>query len=106
MRTEYNKLVRDNIPDRIRASGRSCGIAVMSEAEYRKALLEKLVEESREAATAAGEALPTELADLREVFDAVLRAFGISPRAVEVLQAERRRERGGFDQRLRLLWTE
>ena len=41
-----------------------------------------------------------------EVLDALMRASGISEEQGGRVQAERRVERGGFEQRLRLLWTE
>jgi predicted house-cleaning noncanonical NTP pyrophosphatase (MazG superfamily) len=34
MRKEYNKLVRDRIPEIIRESGRECAVEVMSDSEY------------------------------------------------------------------------
>ena len=52
MRKEYNKLVRDRIPEIIRRDGRNCEIATISEDEYLQALREKLVEEAQEAAEA------------------------------------------------------
>ena len=109
-RTTYDKLVRDRIPDLIRSAGQRCGVEELPEAAFRLALLEKLVEEAteaREAGAAGGDgALIAELADLREVLDAVVAAFGLTPAGVAAAQAERRAERGGFTRRLRLLWTE
>ena len=106
MRRDYNKLVRNRIPEIIQVSGKRCGIKTMPEAEYRQALLQKLVEESQEACEAAPEELLTELADLQEVIAALLAAWHISPEKVQQIQDQRRAERGGFEQRLKLLWTE
>ena len=106
MRRDYNKLVRDRIPEIIRSGGKQCGIETMPEAEYRHALLQKLVEEAQEARQAAPDELITELADLQEVIAALLAAWHISPEKVQQIQDQRRMERGGFEQRLRLLWTE
>ncbi len=106
MRRDYNKLVRDRIPEIIRSGGKQCGIETMPEAEYRQALLEKLVEEAQEACGAAPDELPTELADLQEVVISVLAAWHISSEKVQQIQDQRRAERGGFEQRLKLLWTE
>ena len=106
MRQEYNKLVRDRIPEIIRESGKRCAIETMSDAEYRLALLEKLVEEAQEARQASPEELSTELADIQEVLAAVLAAWQISPQFVQQVQRQRHLERGGFDRRLKLLWTE
>jgi predicted house-cleaning noncanonical NTP pyrophosphatase (MazG superfamily) len=106
MRRDYNKLVRDRIPEIIRSGGKQCGVETMPEAEYRQALLAKLVEEAQEACEAAPDELPTELADLQEVIAAVLAAWHISPEKVQQIQDQRRAERGAFEQRLKLLWTE
>jgi len=106
MRRDYNKLVRDRIPEIIRSGGKQCGIETMSEAEYRQALLQKLVEEAQEARQAAPDELITELADLQEVIAALLAAWHISPEKVQQIQEQRRAKRGGFEQRLKLLWTE
>jgi len=81
MRRDYNKLVRDRIPEIIRSGGKQCGIETMPEAEYRQALLQKLVEEAQEARQAAPDELITELADLQEVIAALL-ARNQMPKAV------------------------
>lgn len=104
MRQEPNKLVRDRIADIICQSGKQCEVAVMPEAEFRQALREKLLEEAGEVAAASSENLVSELADLQEVIDALLRVYGIEREAVVKEQRRKRTERGGFEQRLRLLW--
>ncbi len=106
MRRNDNKLIRDRIPEIIHASGKHCAIETMSEPEYRQALLEKLVEEAQEIRQAAPDELVTELADLHEVIAALLAAWHIPPEKVQQIQDQRRAERGGFDQHLKLLWTE
>ena len=106
MRKKYNKLVRDFIPEIIRQSGNQCEVAIMSEAEFRQALREKLLEEAQEAAGASPQDLVSELADLQEVIDALLAVYGISREEVLTEQRRKRTERGGFQQRLRLLWTD
>ena len=72
---------------------------------FRGALRAKLIEEAREAAEAPDAELPTELADLLEVVDAIVEAYGLTSETVRALQQERRAERGGFTKRVRLLWT-
>ncbi len=106
VRTYHDKLVRDAIPEIIRAAGGTGVTAVMGEPEYRRALRDKLVEEAREAAAADPRDLVSEVADLCEVIDAVLDSRGIDREVLRAGQARRRAERGGFTRRLRLLWTE
>jgi predicted house-cleaning noncanonical NTP pyrophosphatase (MazG superfamily) len=106
MRVSYNKLVRDRIPEIIAAEGRQYEIEVMAEQEYRQALLEKLVEEALEVSTAATDDLEKEIADLYEVVDALIDAFSLSREMIQNTQQERRSQRGGLKNRIRLLWAE
>ena len=99
----YNKLVRDRIPEIIRAEGRACEVSILSQSAYRRALLEKLVEEASEAAAADAEHLVTELADHAEVVEALLVTTGIAQAQVRTEQRKRRAERGGFELRLCLV---
>ena len=101
MRTYRDKLVRDAIPELIRAAGNTCVTVTMDEPEYRRALRDKLVEEAREAAAAGPLDLVAELADLCEVIDAILDFHGIGRAALRAEQARRCAERGAFTQRLR-----
>jgi predicted house-cleaning noncanonical NTP pyrophosphatase (MazG superfamily) len=105
-RTIYNKLVRDRIPEIIRAGGARCETETVPPEVYRAALLDKLVEEAAEAREAEDADLPTEIADVLEVLDAIVAEFGLSWSAVHELQRDRRIERGGFERRIKLLWTE
>lgn len=102
MRQDLNKLVRDRIPDLIRATGKRCDTEILSPADYRQALRDKLREEAAEAAEASVEDLVIELADLSEVMAALMAAHGISPETVRQCQMERREERGAFRQRILL----
>ena len=106
MHTEYNKLVRDHIPTILAQTGYTYETTTMDEQEYRQALREKLVEEAREAAAAVEmRQLITELADLYEVIDTLMRENTIAPDVVRAEQERRRQARGGFAQRIRLLST-
>jgi predicted house-cleaning noncanonical NTP pyrophosphatase (MazG superfamily) len=105
-RKNYNKLVRDRIPEIIAADGRQCSTEIMSDDEYRQALLAKLVEEAQEVAAADRDEMVKEIADLYEVIDALLIAFGLDREAVLAIQRKRHDGRGGFEKRIKLLWTE
>lgn len=105
MRVRYDKLVRDRIPEIIAEHGRACETRVLDAEEYRKALLAKLVEEAEEAAADDGE-LAKELGDVLEVVDAVVAAYGLDRGALEALRAKRRASRGGFEDRIMLVWGE
>jgi predicted house-cleaning noncanonical NTP pyrophosphatase (MazG superfamily) len=82
------------------------GACYMSEAEFSQALQEKLLEEAQETAGANPQDLVSELADLQEVMDALLAVYGIEREDVLKEQRRKRTERGGFERRIRLLWTD
>lgn len=110
MRTTYNKLVRDRIPEIIKADGKFCHVEVMPDEQYRLALAEKLVEESKEAATAARAGNKTdlmrELADIYEVIDGLMVSYALDRDAVLELKLSRELERGAFKEKLQLVWVE
>ena len=101
----YDKLVRDRIPEIIRDDGKTYEVEQMNRADYLEALRAKVVEEAAEVVEADEDDLAKEIADLREVLDALEEAAGLDPGEVARLQERRRAERGGFEERLRLLWV-
>ncbi|MEO1744063.1 MAG: nucleoside triphosphate pyrophosphohydrolase [Cyanobacteria bacterium J06629_9] len=107
MRQIYQKLVRDLIPARLTAAGQRYEARVLNEADYRTALLAKLVEEAQEVQAAEDIAdVVAELADVAEVMAALMDAYGIDPAQVRLAQDEKRAERGGFEGRVELVWVE
>lgn len=105
-RITYNKLIRDRIPEIIQVEGKQYQTKVMPVDDYLQALRSKLVEEASEVATADANSLVKELADLQEVIDALMESYGIQQSTVLQEQVKRRVERGGFEQRLKLLWVD
>ena len=106
MRVDYNKLVRDRIPEIIGSRGDHAVIRVLDEAAYRDALLAKLVEEAQEASGTRGEELPAELADVLEVLQALAKALGMSWEQLLALAAAKRTRRDGFKGRIFLEYVE
>jgi predicted house-cleaning noncanonical NTP pyrophosphatase (MazG superfamily) len=102
----YNKLVRDRIPEIIESVGKKCEVVVLSESEFKQALLTKLIEEAQEVQNADPSELITELADLNEVLDTILKINGITRDSLSVEQVIRKSNRGGFKKRLKLIWSE
>jgi predicted house-cleaning noncanonical NTP pyrophosphatase (MazG superfamily) len=66
MRTAYNKLVRDRIPEIIEQNGDRAVTYVLDDDRFLAELLAKLVEESQEAQRASASELLFELADVLE----------------------------------------
>lgn len=103
--TEYNKLVRDKIPEIIVQNGEVPTTRILSEEEYMAELIKKATEEARELADASSiEQVIEELADLEKVVLALKGVLG----AEKVDQVGRKKdaERGGFDDRIFLVRTE
>ena len=101
MKSHY-KLVRDNISEIILESGAKCTTRVLGEEEYKKELLNKLVEESKESLAALEdiEELKKELADVLEVLEAIEKTFKISGSEIVRIKNTRKRERGAFESRI------
>jgi len=106
MRVTYNKLVRDRIPEIIEVDGHHPVTRVLDRQDYRAALLAKLVEEAHEAKDAPADELRGELADIWEVLQALLGTLRLTCQELEALAAAKRTERGGFDRRIFLEYTE
>ena len=104
--TVFRKLVRDRIPDVIRAAGRTPVVEVLAASQRSPALLAKLLEEASEAVEASDDELPEELADVLEVVRALAADLGLSLGQVVQLADGKRERRGGFDEGLLLVSAE
>ncbi|MFI6903901.1 nucleoside triphosphate pyrophosphohydrolase [Nonomuraea sp. NPDC050394] len=96
------KLVRDNIPEIIRQNGGEPVVRVLDLAEYRRALVEKLFEESAELRDASAGEVAGEIADVYEVLRAIATVDGHDWGMIEKAAAAKREERGAFRDRLYL----
>lgn len=94
---KYNKLVRDNIPEIIRAKGETPTTHIADDAEYWQKLKEKLQEEVDE--FLKDESMG-EIADILEVLDAMYDVKGFDKREVEEVKEKKASERGKFAQRI------
>lgn len=100
----YNKLVRDRIPEIIRATGKQCRTTLLNEDDYRRELLTKLREESQEYFAAQGsEDSLEELADILEVIKALAAVHGATWEQLDALREEKAKARGGFRDRVYLI---
>ncbi len=93
----YNKLVRDNIPDIIRAKGESPTFHVATAQEYWDKLKEKLLEECKEFLANENE---SEIADIFEVLDAIVAYKRFVRADIEELKSTKARQRGKFEKRI------
>lgn len=99
--------MRDRIPEIVARDGQKAKTRKLGAADFRKELLKKLLEESKEAHDAKGKKeLAKELGDVLEVIFALYCAYGLEPKEVEGVRKTRKRERGGFEKRIFLEYIE
>lgn len=95
----YKKLVRDNIPEIIRAEGKLPVIRTLTDDEYVAALTKKLQEEVEEFTKTPN---VEELADIKEVIIALRQAMGIHAGTLEEVRRAKANKNGRFKKRIYL----
>lgn len=100
---EYNKLVRDNIPEIIAATGGRAVIRILEDEEYLTHLYRKLREETQEFLESAE---VEELCDIVEVIEAIAAAKGVSSEELHSRREEKAKRNGRFERRILLIQTE
>ena len=103
MKKEYNKLIRDRIPEIIAANGQTAATRTLTDAEYAAALERKLQEEVAEYLESKA---PVELADVLEVVEALAENAGVSFEELLHMKTEKRRANGAFQKKLFLEYVE
>lgn len=93
----YNKLVRDNIPEIIKKAGKEVTAIKLSDDEYLEALNEKIQEEATEYFLDNN---IEELADIVEVVYAILEYRDVSIEEFEKIRLKKKNVNGGFKERL------
>jgi predicted house-cleaning noncanonical NTP pyrophosphatase (MazG superfamily) len=90
-----SKLVRDRIPEIMRREGKTPDIEQICGERLKGALKDKLVEEALELQAATD--IREELADVLEVAEAIIDAYGLDEVEIQSIRWKKREERGGFD---------
>lgn len=103
MNDQYNKLVRDKIPEIIRQQGDTPICELLSEESFFKALNNKLAEEVSEYMQ---DYSIDELADVMEVVLSLIKHKGISAEKFEEIRLKKRDRNGGFDNKINLIEVE
>jgi|TARA_R110000851_G_scaffold10021_3_gene36667 predicted house-cleaning noncanonical NTP pyrophosphatase (MazG superfamily) len=93
--TDLPKLVRDNIPGIIVATGRRCRSHIASTLEFEQRLKEKMYEETEELYESPS---LSEAADVYEVFLATLKQFKLRLSDVIMISEQKSSINGGFHQ--------
>jgi predicted house-cleaning noncanonical NTP pyrophosphatase (MazG superfamily) len=97
MAREFDKLVRDKIPQIIEADGETPETHVADDEEYAERLVEKLEEEVAEY---RDDCRVAELADILEVLHAIREYRGVTVEELDEMRARKARERGRFEDRI------
>jgi predicted house-cleaning noncanonical NTP pyrophosphatase (MazG superfamily) len=99
---EYNKAIRDKIPEIIQKDGFSCNIKNLSDKEFLVEIEKKLSEEVEEYQSDKN---PEELADILEVIYRIAKLRGVSKEELENIRIDKNDKRGSFDKNLFLIDT-
>ena len=104
-REYHKKLVRDKIPEIIKANNHEYETKVLSKKEFERELKKKLLEEAKELVKAPKKELINELSDILELIKSIASHYKIDFQKVEKYQIEKREKRGGFKKKLFLIWS-
>lgn len=98
---KIGRLVRDKIPQRLQSLGGEVLTYSLTSDDYSHHLKLKLKEEAEEVLKATTtEALQEELADVLEVFNALLKNYHLSWDDIEQARLQKHQTRGGFEKHL------
>lgn len=102
----YNKLIRDNIPERIAKAGASCSIKKLLKKSFEKELIKKVEEEASGMQNAKNKKeLIGEIADVVEVINEIKKVKKIRESEINAARRKNMQRKGGFNKRLFLYWS-
>ncbi len=106
-RVYYNKLVRDNIKQKIESNHESCVVRVLEDdQEYEQELLKKVMEEASGLARSGNrQEFLSEYADLMVVLDALTAQLEITEAEIKVAMTENVAKKGLYKLRHFLHWS-
>jgi predicted house-cleaning noncanonical NTP pyrophosphatase (MazG superfamily) len=103
----YNKLIRDKIPESIKSAGQAPKIRKLSKKDFLRELKKKVVEESKELISAKSKKeILDEIVDIQELLDWLTREIKISHSQIKLAQEEKNKKRGSFKKQLFLEYTQ
>jgi predicted house-cleaning noncanonical NTP pyrophosphatase (MazG superfamily) len=107
-RVYYNKLVRDNIPDMIRAKRESCEVRQITDMqEFQQELFKKIREEATSLAMVRNkDEFLDEYADLMTVLETIMHQLEITPAEIQAVRDANFLRKGGYKHQYYLLWSE
>lgn len=103
MKQEYNKLVRDKIPEIIKNNGEEPIIEILDDIRYKEELEKKLYEEYLEVINSEGLDRLEELADLLEVIKALAKIENKQLEDIIDIANKKTEKRGTFNDKIYLI---
>ena len=100
---DYNKAIRDKIPEIIEKSGQKCKVDSLSDGDFLKELEKKLIEELNEYQESKS---VEELADILEVIYRISELRGINSNELDEIRQDKAEKRGKFASNLFLIDAE
>ena len=101
--TQFDKAIRDKIPEIIKESGKNCNVKKLTDSEFLVQLEKKLVEELSEYQESKN---VEELADILEVIYRISELKGITSDELDSIKNEKAKKRGKFNDNLFLVDTD
>lgn len=96
----YNKLVRDRIPEIIKAKGETPIVRTLNDIDYKSELEKKLYEEYNEVLEASGNDRIEELADMLEIIRALAKLENKNLNDVIAVADQKAEKRGAFEEKI------
>lgn len=107
-RVYYNKLVRDNVPDMIKAKHQNCEVRKITDTqEFQQELFKKIREEAQSLSmTRSKKEFLDEYADLMVVLDTILEQLEVSHDEVKAVRQNNIIRKGIFRKQHFLVWSD
>jgi predicted house-cleaning noncanonical NTP pyrophosphatase (MazG superfamily) len=107
-RVYYNKLIRDNVPDMIRAKRENCEVRQITDVqEFQQELFKKIKEEAAALSMCrTKEEFLAEYADLMLVLDTIIKQLEIKPEEIHEVRQENLLKKGGYRHQYYLSWSD
>jgi predicted house-cleaning noncanonical NTP pyrophosphatase (MazG superfamily) len=96
LKFRFAKLVRDTIIDQQISSGATPTYRILSAEEYKHALIDKIIEESREITSAPSGEIASEIADVQQALDDLKVLYKLSDDDIKKAQTAKNEKSGTF----------